>query len=286
MDEAKSFHRLTSYLYYTESRQKIKHNHTLRCIFWYERVMHLLSYRIYLSGYTPALAFAAKELTAQGLCPVSDPASATHLLLPVPTFDTDGTIRGGGRLERLLEQLPKDVLIMGGNLDRPELSDYRTFDLLKDPFYTAQNAHITACCALKLTMQKLPVILTGQPVLVIGWGRIGKCLAQLLRQLGAHVTVAARKEADRAALTSLGYRAIDTKNIDPLPYRVIYNTTPTMVLPQCPGNALKIDLASRLGIGGLDVVWARGLPGRDAPESSGQLIARTVLRYLDQGGKL
>ena len=242
--------------------------------------------RIYLSGYTPALAFAAKELTARGFAPTADLTSATHLLLPVPSFDTDGTIKGGGKPERVLERLPKDAEIIGGNLDRPEFGEYRTFDLLKDPFYCAENAHITACCAIKLTMNKLPAVLTGQKVLIIGWGRIGKCLASLLRQLGADVTVAARKETDRAALTSLGYRAIDTKDLDPLPYRVIYNTAPAMVLPQCPGNALKIDLASRLGIGGLDVVWARGLPGRDAPESSGLLIARTLLRHIQQGGLL
>ena len=249
-------------------------------------MIKLQPYRIYLSGYTPALAFAAKELTARGFAPTADPAAATHLLLPVPTFDTDGTIKGGGRLETLLEQLPRDICVMGGNLDRPELREYRTFDLLKDPFYCAENAHITALCAIKLTMNKLPVVLTNQKVLIIGWGRIGKCLARLLRQLGAEVTVAARKETDRASLTSLGYCTVDTKNLDPLPYRVIYNTAPAMILPQCQGNALKIDLASRLGIGGLDVVCARGLPGRDAPESAGQLITRTVLRHIQQGGLL
>lgn len=242
--------------------------------------------RVFLSGYTPALAFAAKKLTEQGFSPASDPSTATHLLLPVPSFDTDGTIKGGGRLEDLLEKLPKDVVIFGGGLDKPELAEYRTVDLLKDPLYAAENAHITACCALKLTMQKLPVILTGQKVLVIGWGRIGKCLSVLLRQLGAHVTVAARKETDRATLISLGYQAVDTVHLDPSPYRVIYNTAPAMVLPHCGGTALKIDLASRLGIGGLDVVWARGLPGRDAPESSGDLIARSVLRHIQKGGIL
>ena len=248
--------------------------------------MILQSFGIYLSGYTPALAFAAKELTARGFPPTADPKAATHLLLPVPAFDTDGTIKGGGRLETLLEQLPENIKIMGGNLDRPEFSEYRTFDLLKDPYYCGENAHITACCAIKLTMNKLPVILTGQKALVIGWGRIGKCLAVLLKQLGVDVTVAARKETDRAMITALGYTAINTKHIDPLPYRIIYNTAPAMVLPQCSGNALKIDLASQLGIGGLEVVWARGLPGRDAPESSGLLIARTVLRHIQQGGFL
>lgn len=248
--------------------------------------MNLQSCRIYLSGYTPALAFAAKALSTQSICTVTEPASATHLLLPAPAFDTDGSIQGGGKPDRLLEQLPEDVTVIGGGLDRPELQTYRTFDLLKDPLYCAENAHITACCALKLTLSKLPVILTGQRVLIIGWGRIGKCLARLLRQLDADVTVAARKEADRAALISLGYQAVDTKALDPAPYRIIYNTAPAMILPSCPTDALKIDLASRMGIGGPDVIWARGLPGKDAPESSGQLIARTVIRHIRQGGYL
>jgi len=118
---------------------------------------------------------------------------------------------------------------------------------------------------------------------VIGWGRIGKCLAQLLKSIGAQVTVAARKESDRVMLKALGYGALDTCELDTTPYRLIFNTVPQMICPDCPGKGLKIDLASKLGLGGEDVLWARGLPGKDAPESSGHLIAQTVLRFI--GGK-
>jgi hypothetical protein len=45
-------------------------------------------------------------------------------------------------------------------------------------------------------------------------------------------------------------------------------------------DCLKIDLASQIGIEGDDVLWARGLPGKDAPESAGWLIARTIERLL------
>ena len=30
------------------------------------------------------------------------------------------------------------------------------------------------------------------------------------------------------------------------------------------------------------VIWARGLPGKDAPESSGILIAKTIIRLLER----
>ena len=45
-------------------------------------------------------------------------------------------------------------------------------------------------------------------------------------------------------------------------------------------KCLKIDLASCPGILARDTIYARGLPGIHAPESSGQLIADTVFRLL------
>lgn len=232
------------------------------------------------AGHTAALTCAVSALRLAGCTFTDRPENATHLLLGVPAFDDDGTIRGGGPLQSILSQLPKNVTVVGGKLNHPALSGYGKLDLLEDPFYTAENAHITACCALQLAMDRLPVVLTGLPVLVIGWGRIGKCLASLLQKLGANVTVAARKESDRAMANALGCGCADTANLDTAAYRLIFNTAPVMLLPQCPGNALKIDLASQLGLGGLDVVWARGLPGRYAPESAGELIARTVIRLV------
>ncbi len=232
-----------------------------------------------LAGHTAALRYAAAALQNEGYTVLPKPDStATHVLLPVPSFEPDGRIKGGTALGELLEQVSKDAVIVGGNLQRPELEGYQTLDLLQDPQYTAENAAITAHCAMALAAQKLPVTFRDCSALVIGWGRIGKCLAQLLAQAGADVTVAARKENDRAMLTALGCRAVDTAELDTRAYRLIFNTAPVMLLAQCPGNALKIDLASKLGIGGPDVLWARGLPGKDAPESSGALISRTVIR--------
>lgn len=212
---------------------------------------------------------------------ISEPSmQATHLLLPVPSFTPDGSIIGGGNLRTLLTLLPGNITVIGGNLDRPELTGYATVDLLQDPAYLALNAQITAHCAVKLALNQLPIILDGCPVLVIGWGRIGKCLAQLLRQMGAKVTVCARKETDRSILAAMGYKTVDFHAVNLSAYKVIYNTAPTMLFPTCPGNALKIDLASRLGLGSEDVIWARGLPGKDAPESSGTLIAQTLIPIL------
>lgn len=236
---------------------------------------------IYTAGYTQAMSYCIQFLKQAGFTLLSEPSQqATHLLLPIPSFAPDGSIVGGGNLNTLLTLLPKNVTVIGGNLDRPELDYYTTIDLLQNATYLAMNAQITAHCAIKQALNQLPVILQDCPVLVIGWGRIGKCLAQLLRQMGAQVTVCARKESDRSILTALGFTAKDCQQVDLSAYRVIFNTVPTMLFPQCPGNALKIDLASRLGLGSDDVIWARGLPGKDAPGSSGMLIAQTLIPIL------
>jgi hypothetical protein len=50
----------------------------------------------------------------------------------------------------------------------------------------------------------------------------------------------------------------------------------------CKEDCLKIDLASHRGIEGEDVIWARGLPGKDAPESSGKLIVKTAIRLIEK----
>lgn len=236
---------------------------------------------IYTAGYSPAMSYCIQILKKAGFTLLSEPSmEVTHLLLPVPSFTPDGNIVGGGNLRTLLTLLPGNITVIGGNLDCPELVGYATIDLLQDESYLTANANITAYCAIKVALNQLSVILDECPVLVIGWGRIGKCLSRLLRQMGADVTVCARKAKDRNILSAMGYKAVDFHEVDLTDYKVIYNTAPTMVFPTCPGNGLKIDLASRLGLGSPDVIWARGLPGKDAPESSGKLIAKTLIPIL------
>ena len=249
----------------------------------------MCSYCFYPAGHSKALKYAAAALMEQGFCIAAKPdGSVTHLLLEAPAFDAHGALRCGEDPGEILQQLPDSVVIMGGNLDHPLLEGMRTVDLLENEAYLAQNAAITAHCAAVLGANRLEVTLQDCPVLVIGWGRIGKCLSRLLRQMGAKVTVATRKEEDRAILRALGYEAEMPQNLycGLRKYRLIYNTAPAPILPQsrlcyCRPDCVKIDLASRKGMDGEDVIWAKGLPGKEAPEASGNLIAKTVIRLAD-----
>ena len=162
-------------------------------------------------------------------------------------------------------------------------------DLLRDEEYLAKNAAVTAECALRVAYPLLPTVLPESPALVIGWGRIGKCLTKLLSVLGCPVTVAARNPAHRAMAAALGISAVDIPQVpDILPgIRLLLNTVPAPMLDadilDKYTRCVKIDLASSPGLNGCDIVYARGLPGQYAPESSGRLIAQTIARHFREG---
>ncbi len=209
-----------------------------------------------------ATLFAKNCLSKWEYETTGDPACATHLLLPVPTPP-----------DQIPESIGPGQTLIGGNL--PELP-YPHIDLLKDEYYLQENAAITAQCAVELAQERLSI--SNCPVLVIGWGRIGKCLASRLRLMNARVTVSSRKEKTLRQLRDLGFDTLQLPG-NTLRFSLIFNTAPAPVMDAAKTNALCIDLASRKGIAGDNVLWARGLPGKMAPEASGALIAKTALRY-------
>ena len=233
----------------------------------------------YAAGNVSACRFLSQEFR---ISPTPEP-DVTHLLLPVPSFEADGRIRGGGLLEHILADLPENLTVIGGNLNHPLLKGYRCIDLLRNGEYVARNAAITAECAIRVAANALPVVWEGCPVLIIGWGRIGKCLAAKLQAMGAFVTVTSRRAEDRCILKAMGYGTADPLHLSRLEhYRVIFNTAPAVVLENAPKNVLKIDLASTPGILGSDVIRAGGLPGKMVPESSGKLITETIIRLFGE----
>lgn len=243
---------------------------------------------IYPIGTTSGCRFAQEYLLKAGISMADHPKpEVTHLLLDVPSFQLSGELRGGGAIEDILERLPENVTVIGGKLNHPALAGYQTLDLLRREDYLAKNAAITADCALRLAAPVLTAAFQDSPVLILGWGRIGKCLGRMLKALGVKVTIAARKESDRGILQALGYEAAAFDQVEHiLPrIRLLFNTVPQQALTcPIPRRCIQIDLASTPGLYGDDVVYARGLPGIHAPESAGRLMADTILKAWEEEG--
>lgn len=222
------------------------------------------------------MEYAVRFLQAEGYRVSQFPSDEfIHLLLPVPSFSD-----GCDYLEPLLESLPKEVTVYGGFLNVPPLIGYKRVDFLADPYYLAKNAAITAECAIEIVENILRKDVSGHSVLILGWGRIGKCLGKFLQQKGAKVTIAARKITDLAMIEALGYQTLSLQYLKPNAESII-NTIPAMVLEQVPSDSVAIELASKPGMRGENIISARGLPGKMRPEESGKLIAETYLRLSE-----
>lgn len=243
----------------------------------------------YPIGSTESCRFATCFLEQSGFLVTDHPSpDITHLLLDIPSFDSKGGLLDGTDLKDILRMLPDDTIIIGGNLSQEVLNRYHKIDLLQDPLFLAKNAAITAECALRAAAPYINTAFADTPTLILGWGRIGKCLGALLHAMGCPVTVAARKNTDRALLAALGYDSVDFSQLPQvLPdCHLLFNTVPDLQLSHDVmslwSNVTKIDLASYPGLRGADVIPARGLPGKFAPESAGKLIAETILRICKE----
>ena len=69
-------------------------------------------------------------------------------------------------------------------------------------------------------------------------------------------------------------------------FRILINTVPHQPIPipilDAWKDGIKLDLASSPGMVCDNVITARGLPGKYAPESTGKLIAESVKRILTE----
>lgn len=249
----------------------------------------MISSPIFCAGTTPAVRYAREHLKFLGF-PVSDSLqwNTGHLLLDVPSFRAGSSFSNEENIDTFLSSLPPGIRIWGGNLQHPSLKRFRTVDLLQIESYLFRNAAITSQCTIPIAESMLKQPWKSTHALIIGWGRIGKHLLHDLSRLGCDVTVAVRSGADRKNLEQAGFTVLDTGKLSQqLPcFHLIINTVPAPVLSDADcvncTDTIKIDLASQKGISCADVIWARGLPGRCAPEQSGKLIANTMANFLKE----
>ena len=240
-----------------------------------------------------------------------DQALAGHiLLLPMPVCRngmlhlplTDTELEA----ERLWARLRYDQLLLGGmtsDLSRRLMADYglTLLDYYNREETQVANAVPTAEGALQLAMESTDRTLHGSRCLIIGYGRIGRLLADRLLALGAEVTVSARKYGDLAWIEAWGYRGVQTGALTGQLDRfdLIFNTAPALILDgtrlrEAREDCVIIDLASAPG--GVDLEAAKrlsrraipapGLPGKVAPRTAAAAIRDSVYHILKERGEL
>ena len=131
-------------------------------------------------------------------------------------------------------------------------------------------------------------------VLVLGYGRIAKALLRYISAYTSDISVVARNNIQRTDAKLAGANVHDfSEIIDYGKYDFIFNTVPHPVLcknelKQISKDCTVIELASFPGgvdnhyakVFGINLIVARGLPGKYFPKTSGELVAKTVIKML------
>lgn len=230
---------------------------------------------------------------------------ADYILLPMPcslnTIDLHAPLLNKIiSLADIVDELKPGQLVFGGKIDDAlknalKNKEITFYDYAKREELVVLNAVATAEGAILIALNELPCTINGLPVLVTGFGRIAKALANILKGMGADVTVAARKESDLAWMKAYGYKALHINELKNhlASFKLIYNTVPFMLferdlLQQLHRDCLLIDLASKPG--GVDfesaehmqkkVIHALSLPGKTAPQTAGLIVCDTVLNMI------
>ncbi len=230
-------------------------------------------------------------------------ADADAVILPLPTSSDQRTVRAPLSneviyLDDIISCGPKTVI--GGMMpaqfkDQLNESLIPYYDFYESEPLTVKNALLTAEAAISIAIKETPISLFNSSALVIGYGRIGKLLCQLLKPFGVKITATSRNDGTLAYIETDGLTSLNTDKIyeTDKKFDFVFNTVPAPVLNRkFFGNqnesCFVMDLATNSGTDfaaakeyGINVQSYPGLPGKYFPKTAGQIIANDILQYLN-----
>ena len=204
------------------------------------------------------------------------------------------------KLDDLVKRKCKNKTFIAGSIsnnarEKLEESYGKVIDIMKEEELVVLNTIATAEGAIDVAIQNTDTTIHGSSVLVLGFGRVAKEVANKFHGLSAKVTCAARKNTDLAWIKAMGYKDVNINDLgeDLIKYDIIINTVPHMIIDKeemqyMKKNVLLIDLASSPGgintedaqKMNLKFVWALALPGKIAPITSAEFIKQTIYNII------
>lgn len=229
------------------------------------------------------------------------------VILPMPLLGTGETLNAPlsnapHNAYHILDAIPSGTLTLGGSISfaihaRAVQNELTMVDYLAREELAIRNAVPSCEGAIQIAMEHTAHTIADARCLVIGYGRIGRTLAQKLKALGAYVTVSARSSADFASIETNGYGCMHTEKLTNKlsDFDLIFNSVPAPVLTAqalagLRSPCLLIDLASMPGgitqdasmPEGCTLIHALSLPGKVAPFSAAKALCSTILSVLEE----
>ena len=201
--------------------------------------------------------------------------------------------------KEILDQLAPGttLLLCGPKYPAEKRWDLQYVNLWADERLLQENAWLTAEGAVASAVSRTGLPIMGRSCAIVGYGRIGRALTEILLKLGGEVTVFSRTEAKRKLARESGAKTEGLAEIEESihTYDVIFSTPPSVVLngevlKRAKSDTLILDLASPpYGVDldaarklGLRALREPGLPGRYCPLSAARAIYNAVLRWEEE----
>jgi dipicolinate synthase subunit A len=226
--------------------------------------------------------------------------NSSYVLGPIPFFQ-DGYVKNTSiTAEEIKSSLHAGQHVFGGNLpktltDALEARGIYCHDYMKNEEIAIFNSIATAEGLIADIVTSYPGNLYKSRIVVLGYGKCARTLADRLKGLGCLVTVCARCENALALAYSLGHDTLtlDELNLYAPQFDIIINTIPALVvtkdtLQRITKKTFIYDIASKPG--GVDFDTAKllglhaslhlSLPGKYAPKASGEALYHFIFKEL------
>ena len=222
------------------------------------------------------------------------PFTKDRLTLNTPLFDDKVVISD------IVALLSNKKMVFGGQLPKSFCEELESRDCPYCDYFlldelAVYNAVPTAEGVVQVLIEELPITIHGMKCGILGFGRVGKVLANTLSSLGAKVTVFARKQSAFAEIyaSSMEYKHFDVLATENNDFDVVINTVPVRVLGDAQlsklnSDCILVEVASApFGIDfqsakekAFKVIKAGSLPGKVAPKTAGEIIGRSILPMI------
>ncbi len=188
----------------------------------------------------------------------------------------------------------KEKTFFGGMLDGEKFGK-ASYDYYENEELKVFNAIPTAEGALSIALNESTETIHGCKTAVIGFGRIGRILGNMLKNLNSDVTVVHRSNKDDAWCSAFGLASANVRDLQSVlkDKKIIFNTVPFVlmtkdILHNLRRDVIIIDLASAPGgINyeegknlGLNVIKALSLPGKLSPVTAGKAIKKSIYNII------
>lgn len=207
-------------------------------------------------------------------------------------------------IETFLNLLKPGQIVFGGSIPFWVIEEGRKkgivfIDVLNDDDVVWFNAALTAEGIIANIILNTNFSLCYSNVLIMGYGKCGTNIASRLSSFKCNITIHDHTPVHLSQAASYGYSTLTLDELDNHlnQFDIIINTVPNVILTekhmkQINKNCVMFEIASKpYGLDknlahkyNLSLITCPGLPGATAPKSAGELIAKSIISYLERTG--